>query len=1064
MLRRSLAIVCLCLSTFASITALAQELTQPSPSPSPQSSPSPSPDTRPPFEAAFDRLEWRSIGPANMGGRTADVEGVPGDPNTVFVASASGGLWKTVNGGISWKPIFERQGTISLGDIALAPSNPDVVWAGTGESNTRNSVSFGDGVYKSTDGGKTWQHMGLRDTERISAIVIHPQNPDVVYVGALGHAFGANEDRGVFMTTDGGRTWTKTLYIDKEHGVSDLDMDPTNPNILYAGMWSFERKAWTHRSGSEKGGVFKSIDGGRTWNKLSNGLPKLIGRIGVRVAPSNANVVYAIVEAKEGTLYRSDDRGETFRQVSKETRIVSRGFYYTTVRVDPTNENKVYAVASTLFVSIDGGKTFRSITGRTHIDYHALWIDPKNPKRMWQGQDGGVAVSYDAGESWEYVNNIPLGQFYQIHADNRLPFYNVMGGLQDNGAWTGPSRTREPAGIMNDDWRMISFGDGFYVLNSPDDPDVYISESQGGNILRTDFRTREQQEVNPWGRGSGDGPALGEKFRFNWNAPIVQSPHNGNTIYLAGNVVFKSTDFGRTWEQISPDLTTNDPEKQKDAGGPIAFENSTAEYHTTITAIAESPVQKGLIWVGTDDGNLQVTTDAGKNWANVIKNLPGLAANSGVSHVEPSRTNAQLVYAAFDRHMLDDFRPYVFKTMDGGKSWSNIAGNLPAKAYVQVVREDPKNPNLLYVGTELGLFASYSGGNDWIRLGLKNLPFVAVHDIKIHPRENDLILATHGRSVWILDDAAPIQQMNSELLSREAHLFPVRPALRFTSRFTRYGIGDKVFAGPNPSYGALITYYLKEKPDDKTTFKVEIFDQTGKLVQALNRPAKEKGLNRVAWNLRFGGAEVRQPPPEEETATGGPPRGPQALPGSYIVRLTLGEKKIEERVEVRLDPTVNTPIADLQAQLDLTIKLRDMQSSANTALRFLDSIKDQLKHTQTTMKNLNKEPDKEMTKALEEYVKKIDELQDKLARRSEGLGLGGKSRVSDRVGDLFFSIDATNAAPTPYQRKYFEEVEPEFRERMAEVNKFIAETVPQWNEKLRGWNAPTLTTRKPVEF
>jgi hypothetical protein len=362
------------------------------------------------------------------------------------------------------------------------------------------------------------------------------------------------------------------------------------------------------------------------------------------------------------------------------------------------------------------------------------------------------------------------------------------------------------------------------------------------------------------------------------------------------------------------------------------------------------------------------------------------------------------------------------------------------------------------------LFASYTGGNDWIRLGLKNLPFVAVHDIKIHPRENDLILATHGRSVWILDDAVPIQQMNSELLSREAHLFPVRPALRFTSRFTRYGIGDKVFAGPNPSYGALITYYLKEKPDDKTTFKVEIFDQTGKLVQALNRPAKEKGLNRVAWNLRFGGAEVRQPPPEEETATGGPPRGPQALPGSYIVRLTLGEKKIEERVEVRLDPTVNTPIADLQAQLDLTIKLRDMQSSANTALRFLDSIKDQLKHTQTTMKNLNKEPDKEMNKALEEYVKKIDELQDTLARRSEGLGLGGKSRVSDRVGDLFISIDATNAAPTPYQRKYFEEVEPEFRERMAEVNKFIAETVPQWNEKLRGWNAPTLTTRKPVEF
>jgi photosystem II stability/assembly factor-like uncharacterized protein len=999
-----------------------------------------------------------------MGGRTADVEGIPGDPNTVYVATASGGLWKTVNGGTSWKPIFERQGTISLGDIALAPSNPEVVWAGTGESNTRNSVSFGDGVYKSTDGGKTWQHMGLRDSERISAIVVHPQNPDIVYVGALGHAFAPNEERGVFMTTDGGRTWTKTLYIDKEHGVSDLDIDPANPNILYAGMWSFERKAWTHRSGSEKGGVYKSIDGGRTWNKLTNGLPKLIGRIGIRVAPSNTNVVYALLESKEGTLYRSDDRGETFKQVSKETRIVSRGFYYTTVRVDPTNENKVYAVASTLFVSIDGGKTFRSITGRTHIDYHALWIDPKNPKRMWQGQDGGIAVSQDAGESWEYVNNIPLGQFYQIHADNRLPFYNVMGGLQDNGAWTGPSRTREPAGIMNDDWRMISFGDGFYILNSPDDPELYISESQGGNILRTDFRNREQQEVNPWGRGSGDGPAAGEKYRFNWNTPIVPSPHDANTIYLAGNVVFKSTDFGKTWEQISPDLTTNDPEKQKDAGGPVAFENSTAEYHTTITAIAESPVQKGLIWVGTDDGNLQVSSDGGKNWANVIKNVPGLGANSGVSHVEPSRTGAQLVYAAFDRHMLDDFRPYIFKSTDGGKSWSSITANLPPTAYVQVVREDPKNPNLLYAGTELGLFASYTGGKDWIRLNLKNLPNVAVHDIKIHPRENDLILATHGRSVWIFDDAGPIQQMTAETLNREVHVFPVRPALRFSTRFTRYGIGDKVFAGPNPSYGALITYYLQNKPDDKTIFKVEIFDQAGKLVQALNRPAKEKGLNRVAWNLRFGGAEVRQPPPEEETPGAGPPRGPQVLPGNYLVRLTLGDKKFEERVEVRLDPTVNTPLADLQSQLELTIKLRDMQSSANTALRFLDSIKDQLKHTQTTMKNLNKEPDKEMTKALEDYIKKIDELQDNVARRSEGLGIPGKSRVSDRVGDLFFSIDGTNAAPTSGQRKYFAEIEPEFRERMAEINKFISETIPQWNEKLKGWNAPTLTTRKPVDF
>ena len=1013
-----------------------------------------------PVEDAFGRLEWRSIGPANMGGRIADVEGVPGDPNVVYVASASGGLWKTTNAGVTWKPIFDRQGTISIGDIALTPGNPDVVWVGTGESNVRNSVSFGDGVYKSTDGGRTWQHMGLKDSEHISAIVINPQNPDVVYVGALGHAFAPNEERGVFMTTDGGKTWTKTLYIDNQHGVSDLEIDPSNPNILYAGMWSFERKPWTFHSGSEKGGVYKSIDGGRTWNKLTNGLPKLMGRIGVRVAPSNPNVVYVIVEAKEGTLYRSDDRGETFRLVSKNTDIVSRGFYYTRVRVDPTNENHIYAVASTLFTSVDGGKTFRSITGRNHVDFHALWLDPKNPKRMWNGQDGGIAVSYDGGETWEAVYNIPLGQFYQIHADNRTPFYYVMGGLQDNGSWTGPSATREPSGIMNDDWRMVSFGDGFYMINHPDDPDLYLSESQGANIVWTDMRSREQQPVNPWGRGSGGGPAEGKKYRFNWNSPIVFSAHDKTTVFLAGNVVFKSPDFGKTWEQISPDLTTNDPEKLKDAGGPVAFENSTAEYHSTIISIAESPVQQGQIWVGTDDGNLQVTRDGGKNWNNLIANVKGVGKNSPVSHVEPSRTSADTAYVAFERHMFDDFRPYIFKTTDGGKSWTNISGNLPAKAYVQVVREDPKNTNLLYAGTELGLFASHNGGKDWIALNMKNLPNVAVHDILVHPRENDLILATHGRSIWIFDDATPIQQMNQQILDSTAHLFPIRPALRFSSRFTRYGIGDKQFLGPNPPAGALITYYLKEKVDEKTTFKVQVFDREGKLVQEIEKPSREKGLNRIAWNLRLGGPEVRRPPTEEQVAFGFASRGPQVLPGTYTVKLTVADKVLEQPVEVKLDPAIKTSVAELQQALDMQLKLREMQSTMNLSLRFLDSLDIQLKQTQATMKMLNKEPDKEMMKALDDWTKQLDAMLDKFAARNEGLGLSGKDQVSDNIGNLFFSLD-TNFGPTPGQRQYFEEIQPAYQARMEEVNKFLRETLPQWNEKLKAWDAPTLTTRKP---
>ncbi len=1012
---------------------------------------------------ALENLQWRSIGPANMGGRISDIEGVAGNPNIVYVASASGGLWKTTNGGVTWRPIFERQNTLSIGDIAVDPRNPDVVWVGTGEANTRNSVSFGDGVYKTTDGGKSWQHLGLKESERISRIVINPHNPEIVYVGALGHAFGPHEERGVFMTTDGGKSWQKTLYLDAEHGVADLDIDPTNPNILYAAMWKFERKPWTFTSGSERGGLYQSIDGGRSWKKLEQGLPKLMGRLGVKVAPSNPQVVYVIAETKEGTLYRSDNRGESFQQVSKQANIVSRGFYYTDLRVDPLNENRVYAVASTLFVSIDGGRTFRSITGRTHIDYHALWIDPQNPRRMWQGQDGGIAVSYDAGETWEYVNNIPLGQFYHVHADNRQPFYYVMGGLQDNGSWTGPSRTREPAGIMNDDWRMISFGDGFKMINHPDDPELYLSLSQGGNLMRTDARTREQQIVRPYVGGSG-GPASDSKYRFNWNTPLILSPHDKNTVYLGGNVVFKSKDFGQTWERISDDLTTNDPEKLKEAGGPVATENTTAEYHCTIISLAESPLKPGTIWAGTDDGNLQLTTDGGKRWRNLIGNIPGLKPNSPVSHIEPSHVNENLVYLSFDRHMLDDFRPYIFKTTDGGKSWTNISGNLPEKAYVHVVREDPKNPHLIYAGTELGLYASYTGGTNWVELSLKNLPRVAVHDIVVHPRENDLILATHGRSIWIFDDATPLQQLSGEVLSRDVHLFDIRPAIRFTTRFTRYGIGDKVFTGPNPPYGALITYHLKDKPDEKTKVKIEILASSGQVIRELDQIPKEKGLNRVVWDLRYNGPKLRRPPSEEETRFTGGPRGPQVLPGIYTVRLIVGDKTQEKRVEVRMDPTLQVSMLQLQAQLEHTLRLRDMQTATNEGLKSLDSLKDQLQQIEKTIKDRLPDAPQALLTAITEHVKQIDSLQKSLTSPQEGLGFRGRSQLIEKLNSLFSSIDGVNAAPTPAQKEFYAEVQTEFRAKMEEVNKFLNQAVPKLNEALRKQGAPTVLAGKSIEL
>ena len=1004
----------------------------------------------------FDRLEWRSIGPANMGGRTADVEGVPGNPNIVYVGTGSGGVWKTTNGGVTWKPIFERQGTISVGDIVLQPGNPDVVWVGTGEANPRNSVSFGDGVYKSTDGGKTWNHLGLKDTRHISRILIHPTNPDIAYVGALGHAFGPNDERGVFMTTDGGKTWAKTLFIDNEHGISDMEIDASNPNILYAAAWRFERKPWTFVSGSEKSGVYKSIDGGRTWNKLTNGLPKLMGRIGVKAAPSNPNVVYVIAETKEGTMFRSDDRGETFRNVSKQAGIVSRGFYYTDVRVDPQNENRVYAAASTLFVSIDGGRTYRPIAPNIHIDYHAMWIDPQNPKRMWTGQDGGVAVSHDQGENWEYVNNIPLGQFYHVFADNRQPFYYVMGGLQDNGSWSGPSRNREPAGILNDDWRMVSFGDGFKTINHADDPDLYLSLSQGGNLARTDMRTREQQSMKPYLAGAG-GAARNEKFRFNWNAPLIPSPHDKNTVYLAGNAVFKSTDFGKSWTRISDDLTTNDPAKLADAGGPIAPENTSAEYHCTIISFAESPIKSDVLWAGSDDGNVQVTTDGGKKWENVTKNIKGVAANSAVSHVEPSRTNANTAYVSLDRHMLDDPKPYIFKTTDGGKSFTNITGNLPETAYIHVVREDPKNSNLIYVGTELGLWASYNGGIAWVELNLKNLPKVAVHDIIVHPRENDLILATHGRSVWILDDATPIQKMNSEVMAKDAHLFEVRTALRFTTRFTRYGMGDKIFAGPNPPSGALLSYYLKDKPDDKTKVKLEILDNTGKVVGEVLNPPKEKGLNRATWNLALAGPKLRRPVPPEAIAFGFAPRGPLALPGVYTVRLSVGDKTQEQKVEVKLDPTVNTSMSDLQMAYDHSSKVMEMISTLNRALLKLDALKAQLEQTEKTLQANQPDAPKDVLTAISDGLKQMTDLSNKVSvAPSDGLGYRESAKLAEKLSRLFSLLEGANAAPTPAMKEFFAELQPEYQSAISELNQFLSNAVPKLNDKLKAANAPTL--------
>ena len=700
-----------------------------------------------------------------------------------------------------------------------------VLYVGTGEANLRNSVSFGNGVYKTTDGGESWKPLGLEDTRHISRILIDPKEPKRVYVGALGHAFGPNEERGVFRSVDGGEHWEKVLYVDERHGVSDLAIDSHNPNIIYAAFWHFERKPWTLESGSEECGVYKSVVGGSTWKKLKDGLPELVGWIGVQVAPSAPNVVYVIAESKEGTLFRSHDHGKSFEKVSDDIAVVSRGFYFANLRIDPTNENRLYALAGSMRVSIDAGKSFERISGSMHSDYHGLWIDPEDPFRMWQTQDGGIGVTHNRGESWEYIDVLPISQYYAIFVDNREPFYYTGGGMQDNATWIGPSRNGEPFGILDADWREVSNGDGFQAVVHPDEPDIMLTEYQGGRIVRTDNRTREWEAVSPYAPRMGGAPAGDFEIRFNWNAPIVASPHDGKTVYFAGNKVFRSTDFGTTWTTLSPDLTTNDPEKMGIAGGPLWPENTTAEYHCTIISLAESPTSPGILWAGTDDGNLQLSRDAGGTWVNVVANVPGMPRNAPVSHVEPSRVAPGVAYVSFDRHMFDDLAPYVFKTDDFGASWTNISGDLPEHAYVWVLREDPTNRGLLYAGTELGLYATRDGGNSWQKLHLKNFPTVAVNDLIIHPRDNDLVVGTHGHGLWILDDATPIQQWSDEVAAKPAYLFPIRRAIRFSVKPTRYGIGDKKFLGPNPPYGALTTYHLKEKsstrrsPSTSTTSK-----------------------------------------------------------------------------------------------------------------------------------------------------------------------------------------------------------------------------------------------------
>lgn len=959
----------LVLTVFLSLTLVMSVVSLPSPSaaiPAPQS-PSILEDT------LFADLQWRNIGPANMAGRVTDIEAVGDDFSTVFVGAASGGVWKSTNAGTTWTPIFENYGTSNIGDIGVFQSDPDIVWVGTGESCTRNSIGWGDGVYKSTDGGETFVNVGLADTHHIGEVLTHPTDPDTVYVAAQGHLWGYTGDRGLFKTTDGGATWVKLgtnapvatdggvggLPDDNRTGATDLIMDPRNPEILYVAFWQRLRQPHRFDSGGPNGGIFKSTDGGATWEELVNGLPEGdTGKIGLAIALSNPDTVMAIVEhgfqppqrvdgqpnpdyedmSQLGTgIYRSEDGGDSWEYVSRYN---NRPFYYSHIWIDPVDDETVYVLSGSAQISHDGGRTFGRSMGGISGDFHALWLNPFNPDIFYVGNDKGSYVTYDKGYNFIMFDNMDLGQFYAITADSRDPYY-VYGGLQDNGNWGGPSNSRDYNGILNDHWFKFHSGDGFHTTVDPNDWRTVYTESQGGNIRRLDalfrqqgksitpdrqnvlniddhlFESAEPQPAQAGGRrggGRGGGNRLPQdQFRFNWSSPLILSPHQTTTIYFGGNHVFKSIDRGDTWTIVSPDLSYNDPETTDRESGGLTSDTSGAETHATVITIAESPIKPGLIWAGTDDGRVQLTRDDGGEWTDVRPNVPGVRSGLWVSRVVASRYAEERAYVTFDGHRSDNFGSWIFRTDDYGATWTDISSNLPDEP-VYVIVEDHKNANLLFIGTEFAVYGTVDGGKGWARF-MNGMPTVPVHDLIIHPRDGDLIAATHGRSIWILDDITPLQQLNAEVLAASVHLFDNKVATQWRGVSRGATRGHKLFMGRNPLSidqrepgnspselinSAAIHFYLKNEPQDDVN--ISISDISGEETFEVTIDATA-GINRYFWPMRFsqGSGDAGR---GGRGGRGGL-RGIQssdATPGTYLVRLVVGGETHMTTISIRADP------------------------------------------------------------------------------------------------------------------------------------------------------------------
>ncbi len=993
--------------------------------------------------AVVSGIGIRNIGSATMSGRIAAVAANvnPDGKVTLFVGTASGGVWRSLDGGTTFRPVFDKQSVQSIGAISLDPSRPNVVWVGTGEAWTRNSVSIGDGIYKSTDNGDTWIRMGLPDSERIAKIIVHPINGDVVYACVPGKLWSDSDERGLFKTTDGGKSWLPILRgRNLSTGCSSIVMDPRNPERIIAALWDFRRKGWTFRSGGESSeaesgsGMFVTEDGGKSWRNLdastAAGLPaKPWGRPALAIAPSDPKRVYAFVEAKRSALFVSDDGGKTFEERDRSQAMVWRPFYFSNLVVDPTTPDRVFKPDYTLIVSTDGGKSFSATSDGAHGDWHDLWINPKNPMHLVGGDDGGLWISVDGGNRWWKSDNLPVSQFYHVSVDDADP-YQVYGGLQDNAVWVGDSAY--PGGITNSRWEAFFGCDGFWAFADPVDHDYLYGECQGGYIGRVNRKTHEMRDIQPKA-------AAGEKLRFNWNTPMHLSPNDKGTLYIGAQYLFRSRDQGQSWERISPDLTTNDPQKQKqEESGGITVDNSAAEMHTSLYSISESPKDSRVIWVGTDDGNLQLTRDGGASWTNLAGKLPDVGSGNWVSWVEASRFDAATAYVAVDRHTFGDMQAYVFRTTDFGATWARIAGpGQGLRGYAHVVKEDLVNPDLLFVGTEFGLWVTSNRGSEWAQFKPGNFPAVAVRDIALQSRDNDVVLATHGRGIWVIDDITPLRHLSDDVLKQDVAFVSARPIQQRIIGNGGWVEGDAKFVGQNPVDGAVITYY-QQKRHLFGTLKLEILGAAGDVVDTI--PAsKHRGLNRVTWSMR-----VKPPitPPAAQLA-GNATRGPRLPPGTYVVRLTKADKVYEYPLAIGLDRRATYTLADRKAQFDAAMRVHALFGEMTQLVRRINIVRE-ASETQALALSDNDT----LRKHLEQLEKKADAIRKQIVATKEGGAITGEERLREHTDLLYGAIMSWEGRPTAYQLARIDVLGAELAKIKGQFDTFMKNDLPIVNGEL----------------